>query len=627
MSKPRTFKSSAPRKEDVPPGYAADPSAGKTLRFEASLPRLPVPPLSSTAAKYLETVKPHLTPEEYSKTTTIVRSFVESDQGKELQKRLESHAADPNVKNWLADWWNETAYMGYRDPVVVFVSYFYVYKDDIRKAGQAKRAAQLLKGFLAFRSLVESKEVEPEKVKGMPLAMSSYKWLFHACRYPVKPTDTAHKFDPAKHNHVVFVRKNKFYQVPLVSKGGRELTAAELEAQIERVIALAGEEKGVPVGALTSENRDVWADAREALLKASPSNAAALEAIESAMIIVCLDDTKPVSREDASWNCWVGDGRNRFYDKHQLIVFENGKSGFLGEHSCMDGTPTLRMTEFVIGALAQGKLDLGAPRTPDTGSILEPPRELKFVLDAQTEQHISRAEADFDALVGARDMEVLHYEGYGKEYIKKFKTSPDAWAQLVKQLAFHKMFGRPGVCYESAQTRKYQLGRTEVIRSASNESKAWAEAMLDSQTTVAQRADLFRKAVARHLQYAAWAADGQGVDRHLFGLKKMIKEGEPTPDIYTDPAYSRTNHWELSTSNLSSPSLDGWGYGEVVPDGYGLSYTIGDEYIRWTITSLKRRTKEFKHYLAEAATETRDMMERAAKEQAAKASDSGKAKL
>ena len=64
-----------------------------------------------------------------------------------------------------------------------------------------------------------------------------------------------------------------------------------------------------------------------------------------------------------------------------------------------------------------------------------------------------------------------------------------------------------------------------------------------------------------------------------------------------------------------------------MPDGYGLSYSIGDEYIRWTITSFKRRTKELKHYLAEAATETREMMEQAAKEQAAKASEGGKAKL
>ena len=60
-----------------------------------------------------------------------------------------------------------------------------------------------------------------------------------------------------------------------------------------------------------------------------------------------------------------------------------------------------------------------------------------------------------------------------------------------------------------------------------------------------------------------------------------------------------------------------------MPDGYGLSYSIGDGYIRWTITSLKRRTAELKHYLAEAATETRLMMEKAA----ASAKDAEKAKL
>ncbi|KZT73967.1 acyltransferase ChoActase/COT/CPT [Daedalea quercina L-15889] len=596
------------------------------LRFEASLPHLPVPPLASTTAKYLETVQPHLTPEQYSKTQAAVKAFADSELGKELQARLEARAREPGMQSWLADWWNDVAYMGYRDPVVVYVSYFYVHVDDKHRPSQAKRAAQLLKAILPFRYLVESQQLEPEKVKGVPLAMHSYEYLFHSSRYPVKPSDTARKFDAETHNHVVFVRKNKFFKVPLADKNGRELSATELEVQIERVIALAGSEKASPVGALTSENRDTWADARAALLAASPSNAASLEEVESAMIIVPLDDITPITREDASWACWVGDGRNRFYDKHQLIVFENGKSGFLGEHSCMDGTPTLRLNEFLLASLALGKVDLGPARTAETAKDLEAPKELTFVLDSKTEQYIKQAESNFDGLVGKHDMEVLHYEGYGKEYIKKFKTSPDAWAQLVKQLAFHKMFSRPGVCYESAQTRKYQRGRTEVIRAASNESKAWAEAMLNPSESDEKRAALFRKAVTRHLQYAAWAADGQGVDRHLFGLKMMLKEGEPTPPIYTDEAYSKTNHWELSTSNLSSPFLDGWGYGEVVPDGYGLSYSIGDEYIRWTITSLKRRTGELKHYLAEAATETRQMMERAAAAEASKQGD-GKAKL
>lgn len=62
---------------------------------------------------------------------------------------------------------------------------------------------------------------------------------------------------------------------------------------------------------------NLYIQARDALLAASPENAASLEAIESAMLIVCLDDFAPVTREDAGWGCWVGDGRNRFYDKHQ----------------------------------------------------------------------------------------------------------------------------------------------------------------------------------------------------------------------------------------------------------------------------------------------------------------------
>jgi carnitine O-acetyltransferase len=99
--------------------------------------------------------------------------------------------------------------------------------------------------------------------------------------------------------------------------------------------------------------------------------------------------------------------------------------------------------------------------------------------------------------------QVLHYEGYGKELMKRFKVSPDAWVQLVKQLAFHKMFGRPGVTYESCQTRKYQQGRTEVIRSASNESKAWAEAMLDPDATVSVEASGWDDAERRGRMWSA----------------------------------------------------------------------------------------------------------------------------
>jgi carnitine O-acetyltransferase len=100
-----------------------------------------------------------------------------SPQSAELQKRLEARAAEPGMLSWLSEWWNDVAYMGYRDPVVVFVSYFYVHVDDRLRTKPAQRAASLLKAMLPFRHMTETKELEPEKVRGAPLCMDSYKWL------------------------------------------------------------------------------------------------------------------------------------------------------------------------------------------------------------------------------------------------------------------------------------------------------------------------------------------------------------------------------------------------------------------------------------------------------------------
>ena len=134
------------RDNDAPPAYSIDTSVGPIIRFDKSLPNLPVPPTSSTAAKYLETIRPHVSDKEYTATRKAVDEFVSSSHVAELQKRLQKRA--DVTDSWLSEWWNDAAYMGYRefvfrrrrrdvydhntsgDPVVVFGSYFYVYLDD-----------------------------------------------------------------------------------------------------------------------------------------------------------------------------------------------------------------------------------------------------------------------------------------------------------------------------------------------------------------------------------------------------------------------------------------------------------------------------------------------------------------
>lgn len=597
---------------------------GKLFQGQDSLPSLPVPELQQTMNKYLRSTVPHQTPASLAKTEAAVTSALsgqDSQLFQTLQKRLQDRAADKDSEgNWLASWWNSAAYMGYRDPVVPYVSYFYAHKADPLRTTGPKRGAALLKGVLAFRKLVETEELAPEKTKTGPLDSGSYPWMFNASRLPVAGEDEAVKYPADKNNHVVVIRNGRYYEFDAVDSSGKELSAAELESQLFKITQDGSASEKFPIGALTSDNRDKWTAGREALIKASSSNQASLERIQSSIIVLCLDDLSPRTSEECAWEYWYGDGKNRFYDKQQLIVSNNGKSGFMGEHSTMDGTPTLRMNDFVIQAIAANKIDMGTSARND----LPAPKGIRFQLNKDVESRILDSTRAFEELKSKHDLAILDFQGYGKDAIKAYKCSPDAWVQMVIQLAYFKMFGVPAPTYESAQTRKFKWGRTETIRSCSVESQEFCDAMQDPRRSDEDRFAKFQAACKQHLAYAVSAADGQGVDRHLFGLKKLLREGEPVPALYTDPAFGASSTWKLSTSQISSEVFDSWGYGEVTPEGFGCAYAIREKSLCITITSLKLGASTFRHFLNEAAKELREMHDRLA---AAKGGAGEKSKL
>lgn len=599
---------------------------GPLMAGQDALPSLPVPPLEQTLEKYFRTTLPHQSKESLSKTEEAVQSALKGKDSalfKTLQERLVQRSKDPESDgNWLASWWNDAAYMGYRDPVVPYVSYFYIHKDDRTRRTASKRAASQLKALLKFRELVETEQLAPEKTRNGPMCSGSYPWMFNSVRIPEIPLDQAKKYSSTENNHLVVAHKGRFFEFDLI-RNGQELSVPEIEAQLDKIIAASPDETPFPVGALTSQNRDAWTHGREALLNVvgpgAEQNRAALQRIESSIILLCIDDSAPVTTEERAWEYWWGDGKNRFYDKQQLIVSSNGKIGYMGEHSTMDGTPTLRMNDFILSAIDANKIDMG---TPSHGNLPEP-KELTFALDSKVEEQIKKALNDFESLKSEHDLAALDFVAYGKEDIKKFKCSPDAWVQMAIQLAYFRMFGRPAPTYESAQTRKFKWGRTETIRSCSPESKAFCEAMESSSASDEERHEKFQAAAKQHLTYAKSAAEGQGVDRHLFGLKKLLREGEELPALYKDPMFGESGTWRLSTSNVTSENFDAWGFGEVVPDGFGCAYAIKSNSLTFSLTSRKLGASRLRHYIQEAAIDLRDMHQRLA----AKQSGNDKAKL
>ncbi|KAJ5522767.1 Carnitine O-acetyltransferase mitochondrial [Penicillium frequentans] len=278
----RSTPAMAPRRKasSIPEGYKEDLSKGKMLRFEESLPRLPVPSLEETGRRYLKSVHPLVSEAEYERTKTAVEAFIRpGGEGEPLQKRLLERAANPKINNWIAEWWNQAAYLGYRDPVIPYVSYFYSYRDDRERRDPAKRAAAITSAALEFKKEVDAGSLEPEYMRGQPMAMSSYEYMFNCCRIPADPADYPQKFSAEENQHIVVVRKNQFYKVPLVVNG-QALNVSELEQQFQRIIEIA--QPAPPVGVLTVADRDHWTAARKKLIAADPANEQALRDIESA---------------------------------------------------------------------------------------------------------------------------------------------------------------------------------------------------------------------------------------------------------------------------------------------------------------------------------------------------------
>jgi carnitine O-acetyltransferase len=217
-----------------------------------------------------------------------------------------------------------------------------------------------------------------------------------------------------------------------------------------------------------------------------------------------------------------------------------------------------------------------------------------LTLDASRYDYAASAKRDFEDLAGRHELRVQSFQGYGSDFIKTAGYSPDAYVQAAMQLATYRLWGHQAGTYEATQVRPFLHGRTETTRAVSTESAEFVRLMgprpaMDEHVESSRKAKLrlLQDAVDAHVKYLGHAANARGVDRHLLGLSMLVKEGETAPDLYQDPVFIRSKRWRVSTSHLTHPRLDGWGYGEVVPDGVGLAYSIHPRHCVFNVTALK----------------------------------------
>ncbi|KAH7890779.1 acyltransferase ChoActase/COT/CPT [Phlebopus sp. FC_14] len=587
------------------------PAIPNVVHQPTSLPRLPVPALAATLDRLKASLSPLArTPEEYAATCAKIDQFA-SDRGvgRALQAKLEERKN--HTDHWLEQWWDDLGYLAYRDSVVVNVSYYYGFEPQPPHLPQtpAARAAAITRGAMLFRQKLRTGHLPLDTTKETEFCMDTYRWMFDCSRVPGSAGidwSVSHAANPNPDDlgHIIVVRKNRFWKLK-AEVGGRVLGMEELIRQFQCIYENSADEYPA-IGALSASDRDTWAK-DFALLSSHPLNASHLSTIHSSAFLVSLDDSDPPPRNevDVSRGLWHGTLAvclsirtetsrhvraralsSRYTDKPlQFIVFDNGVTGLMGEHSIMDGTPTARACDEVLEWISSPTSDFQLEVPPSTFSdapSIPPPVPLDFDLTPIPAIHesISSAVTRAEALARSQSLSFLHTP-YGKRAIKAFGVGPDGWAQVVIQIAYARLArgGKvpqwPVGTYEAATTRRFYKGRTETIRVVSDEVVRFVKAMLDGAATREEKLVLFKRAVKKHGQLAREAGMAEGVDRHMLGLKVVGGASQPLPALFTDPLYTRSSHWNLSTSAIFSKHFTVYGWGEVVPDGFGVAYVTG----------------------------------------------------
>ncbi|KAF8576139.1 acyltransferase ChoActase/COT/CPT [Ramaria rubella] len=600
-TRPDNWKSLAP----------TPPSGTTSFSGQTSLEKLPVPELGSTLQKLKRSLQALAWDESEYRASEERVEELKQGLGPELQRRLEQRRDEPGRDHWLEEWWDGGAYFGYRDSVMINVSYYYGFDMHPAHLPQtaAHRAAALSRASLLFRRQLKRGILKPDATKEGPLCMDTWRWMFDCCRVPASGLDWAVTYakegDLGDSGHIVVFRKGKVWKVDAAPHGQLSSTQ-DLQSQFQHIYDNTKEDYP-GVGTLTSSNRDTWAK-NYALLVQDPHNASILREIHSAAFAVSLDTERPSNVVDFSRALWHGGVKgdmlgNRWFDKPaNFVVFDNVQAGVVGEHSVMDGTPMARMCDEMVESLHSQSFDHGSP----SSSSLPPPQSLDWNITPAISQAIIDATAEGKALLNTQALG-YHLTNYGKAAIKTYGVSPDSWTQMIIQLAYYRLVGsrKPGATYEAATTRRFLKGRTETIRVVSVESEAWLRAMHDPEADDETRRKLFAGATKVHIQEARDAGKAQGIDRHLLGLKKVVREGEDVPALFSDPLYLRSSHWTLSTSAIWSSHFPSYGWGEVVPDGFGVAYMTGhDGYLQFTVTSRKEMPNaEFVKEIAKAAND------------------------
>ena len=598
-----------------------DKSIIPTRHLQRSLFRLPIPKLEDTCRKYLDCVKPIVPPNDFSKTETIVKKFVEGE-GKSFHEQLvKTDKANKHTSYISEDWFD--LYLADRTPLPINYNPSLVTRRDPDKPDGLVRAAYWIVSSLKWYDMYRADTLKPEifyfgpkdhysrqtwfsnltalmpamlsakfmmvasQFMAFPLDMSQYPCLFNTTRKPGSLKDSI--FNAGYHPHVLVNCRGHQYVVNVADALGKPLGVEQIYARLKAIVDTRATPPEVDVGIFTSMNRTEWHAVRTTMERI-PTNAKSLTLVDSALFVLNLEldttaDLLTSKGTNAANRDFLVKNTNRWWDKSiSITVLKDGTLGVGFEHSWGDGVAALRYTvdcfNDSVGASSKALNKTVAP----TENVLQ----LQWSLDQLLIDGAKKAQAKLTSEINRMDFYVGAVDAFGKSSsIFRGVVKPDPFMQVAMQLAWWRLNKSTVSTYESASTAAFLRGRTECIRSATLESQRFTIMFDKKDVSDSDKITALIAATDKHAAISKDAKMGNGVDRHLFALRKISEQrSSGGTEIFQDPSYKTFGSNMISTSSLFSEALVGGGFGPVSP-GYGIGYAAADDTMIFNISCWK----------------------------------------
>ncbi|KAJ6637373.1 Peroxisomal carnitine O-octanoyltransferase [Pseudolycoriella hygida] len=597
-----------------------------TFAKDDLLPNLPLPSLNETLERYYDSLKPFGNAEQLAKSRKVIENF-KNGIGKKLHSILVERTK--NHRNWVEKWWEDYAYCTDRTPIIPLCAMAAVLLTEsvnVEASPQyrLKGTARLIYSILEHYELIRTERLKPSSNPdgSITFSMFLYRRLYNSLREPGEIMDSIKTYfktasEGVAPNNIIIMGKGRIFSVDFYLSDGSIMAPAQILAILVEISdKIDASDMHVPIPVLTCDDRSSWAINRKYLKELSPKNAESLKMIEESIMVMTFDEHHPDNWSDAAQHTISGDLHSKWADKSSaMVMFRNGRFGYIGEHSCYDGTVSVMSMMFhILTLLEYPEPDWDSPPSNAKNCITE----IRFDVDQRIENEVERVLSFVQETGNSIIVSTTCFSEYGRNFMKIHKLRPDAYIQMILQVVYYKMHSEIVATYESALMRSYYNGRTETVRSVQCETVDWVMSFMNDSENDDTKLRKLRLAVDRQHKLMNDARDGKGIDRHMFGLWcAAYEQNIDIPELYDDPLYKKSGgggNFVLSSSTLGYSINNGF-VGPMVKDGYGIFYTMTSETIWLHVTATRESTTTSAHKFARTFNDTmvdvKNMIDRA----------------